>query len=213
MIITHQGLQFFKVQFGDITLAFNPISKESKIKSPRFGADIALISNNHVDMNGSEILSYSDREPFVIKGPGEYEIKDVFIKGFASKTNYDSKEDKLNTIYYVRLEGMNILFLGSLNDKELPHDAKEAIEEVDILFIPIGDDGVLDPNIAAKLATTLEPKIIIPMHYDLSGSKNALSTFLKEYGSEKVAPIDKLTIRKKDLEGKDGEVVVIKSDN
>jgi hypothetical protein len=213
MIITHQGLEFFKMQFGDITLAFNPISKESKIKSARFGADIALISNNHPDMNGSEILSYSDREPFVIKGPGEYEIKDVIIKGFPTKTNYDSKEDKLNTIYFVRLEGMNILFLGALSDKNLPVEAKEAIEEVDILFIPIGGDGVLDPDEAAKLATSLEPKIIIPMHFDLPGAKNALNTFLKEYGNDKIVPIDKLTIRKKDLEGKDGEVVALKADN
>ncbi len=57
MIITNLGIESFKVQFGDTTIAFNPISKESKFKSTRFFADIALVSLNHPDMNGSENLS------------------------------------------------------------------------------------------------------------------------------------------------------------
>ena len=44
MIITYQGAEFFKVQFGDTTLAFNPISKESKLKPTRFFADIASVT-------------------------------------------------------------------------------------------------------------------------------------------------------------------------
>ncbi|MEI8339081.1 MAG: MBL fold metallo-hydrolase, partial [bacterium] len=212
MIITYQGLEFFKVQFGDTILAFNPISKDSKIKSARFGADIALVSLNDKDMNGADVLTYAEREPFVVAGPGEYEIKDVFIKGFQSKSNYGGTE-KINTIYHIVLEGMNLCFLGATSDKALEHDAAEGIESVDILFVPIGGDGVLDPDEAAKLATTLEPKIIIPMHYDLPGAKNCLSTFLKEYGVEKVAPVDKLTLKKKDLEGKDGEVIVLSPQN
>lgn len=212
MIITYQGLEFFKVQFGDTILAFNPISKDSKIKSSRFGADIALISLNDKDMNGADVLSYAEREPFVISGPGEYETKDVFIKGFQSKSNYGGQE-RFNTIYHVVLEGMNLCFLGATSDKVLSHEANEGIEAVDILFVPIGGDGVLDPDEAAKLATTMEPKIIIPMHYDTPSAKTALNTFLKEYGTEKISPIDKLTIKKKDLEGKDGEVVVLSPQN
>ena len=100
MIITYQGGEFFKVQFGDTTLAFNPISKESKLKASRFFADIALVSVNHPDANGAENLSYNGKEPFVISGPGEYEIKGVFIKGFASKSLYGGK-DMINTIYSV----------------------------------------------------------------------------------------------------------------
>ena len=51
---------------------------------------------------------------------------------------------------------------------------------VDILFVPIGGDGVLDPAQAYKLAVSLEPKLIIQMHYGDVGDKNALKTFLKE---------------------------------
>jgi hypothetical protein len=84
MVITYLGADFFKVQFGDITIAVNPISKESKLKQARFGADIALVSANHPDLNGVDMVSHGDKKPFVISGPGEYEIKGVFIKGLPS---------------------------------------------------------------------------------------------------------------------------------
>jgi L-ascorbate metabolism protein UlaG (beta-lactamase superfamily) len=212
MIITYQGVEFFKVQFGDTILAFNPISKESKFKPTRFFADVALISANHPDFNGAENLSYNGKDPLVISGPGEYETKGVFIKGFQSKTNYGGKE-KINTVYTVVLEGMTLCFLGALNDEKLSPEFMEAIEDIDILFLPIGDDGVLDSAKANKLAVTLEPKIIIPMHYDEVGVAGSLKKFLKEAGEEGVKPIDKLTLKKKDLDGKEGEVVILSQAN
>lgn len=208
MIITYQGLEFFKVQFGDTIIALNPISKESKHKPTRFFADIALLSLNHPDMNGAENLSYNGKDPVVISGPGEYEVKDVFIKGFASKSMYGGKP-KINTIYSVTLENINICFLGALSDINLSSEVKEALGEVDILFLPIGDDGVLDATKAEKLAVEIEPKIIIPMHYGDVGTKDALKKYLKEAGEEKVVAIDKLTLKRKDLEGKLGETVVL----
>jgi hypothetical protein len=74
MIITYYGSEFFKVQFGDTTLAFNPISKDSKLKPSRFGADIVLTSARHADFNGIEQVSHGDKKPFVIDGPGEYVV-------------------------------------------------------------------------------------------------------------------------------------------
>ena len=210
MIITYQGVEFFKVQFGDTTIAFNPISKDSKFKPTRFFADIALVSLNHPDMNGTENLFYNGKDPFVISGPGEYEVKDVFIKGFGSKSMYGGKE-KINTIYSVTLENMNICFLGALSDINLSSEVKEALGDVDILFVPIGDEGVLDAAKAEKLSVEIEPKIIIPMHFGDVGIKDALKKYLKESGEENVKAIDKLTLKKKDLEGKMGDVVVLSS--
>lgn len=212
MIITYQGVEFFKVQFGDTTLAFNPISKDSKFKNTRFFADIALVSANHPDFNGVENLSYNGKDPLIISGPGEYETKGVFIKGFQSKTLYGGKE-KINTIYTVVLEGMTLCFLGALAEEKLSPEFLEAVEDIDILFLPVGDDGVLDVSRANKIAVSLEPKIIIPMHYDVVGIAGALKKFLKEAGEESVKPVDKLTIKKKDLEGKEGEVIVLSENN
>lgn len=211
MIITYYGGEFFKVQFGDTTLAFNPISKDSKLKSSRFGADIVLSTTYHSDFNGVEQVSHGDKKPFVISGPGEYEVKEVFIKGLPSESKYGGK-DLVNTIYTVSLENMNICFLGALNNSELKNETVEALDEIDILFVPIGGDGVLDPAKAYKLAVSLEPKIIIPMHYGDVGANDALKVFLKEAG-ENPKPEPKLTLKKKDLEGKEGDIVVLDSVN
>ncbi|MCX6701760.1 MAG: MBL fold metallo-hydrolase [Candidatus Zambryskibacteria bacterium] len=208
MIITYHGVDFFKVSFGDTTIAVNPISKASKFKSTTFGSDITLISLNSPEHNGADITSRGDKESFLIKGPGEYEVSGVFIKGLLSKSNYLGQE-RINTIYTVALEGMNLCFLGALGDKELSIETKEAIDGIDILFVPIGGEGVLDPAVAHKLAVQFEPKIIIPSHYGEVGITNSLKMFLKEAGEEGVKPVDKLTIKKKDLEGKEGEIIIL----
>jgi L-ascorbate metabolism protein UlaG (beta-lactamase superfamily) len=108
------------------------------------------------------------------------------------------------------MENMNICFLGALdNEKSISSEMLEAMEEdVDILFVPVGGEGVLNADLAYKLAVKLEPKLIIPMHYGEVGEKEALKKFLKEAG-EDIKPIDKLTLKKKDLEGKEGEIVVL----
>lgn len=210
MIITYLGGESVKVQFGDTTLAFNPVSKDSKLKPAKFGADIALVSLNHPDMNGIDQVSFGEKKAFAVTGPGEYEVKGVFIKGLASESDYDG-EKRINTIYTVTLEGMNICFLGAIDTPDLPKDTDEAIEEVDILFVPIGGNGVLDPSKAYKLAVSIGPKIIIPIHYGDLGGKDSLKAFLKEAG-ENPKPEPKLTLKKKDLEGKEADVVVLEKE-
>ncbi|MES2314898.1 MAG: MBL fold metallo-hydrolase [Patescibacteria group bacterium] len=210
MIITYLGGESFKVSFGDTTLAFNPISKDSKLKTSKFGADVVLSTLNHPDMNGIDQVGFGEKKPFAISGPGEYEVKGVFIKGFGSESNYDG-EKRINTIYSVALEGMNICFLGAIDQEALPKDADEGVDGIDILFVPIGGEGVLDASKAYKLAVALEPKIIIPMHYGDIGNKDSLKIFLKEAG-ENPKPEPKLTLKKKDLEGKDAEVIVLEQE-
>ncbi len=196
-----------KVQFGDTILAFNPISKDSLLKPSKFGADIVLSSLNHPDMNGVEQVTFGDKKPFVVNGPGEYEVGGVFIKGFQSESGYDN-EKGINTIFSVTLEGMNICFLGAISQTELPKEADEMIDGVDVLFVPIGGNGVLEAAKAYKLAVEIGPKIIIPIHYGDLGNKDALKLFTKEAG-ENPAPVSKLTLRKKDLEGKEAEVIIL----
>lgn len=207
MVITYHGFEFFKIQFGDVVVAFNPPSKESKLKSSRFGADIVLISLKHDDLNGAETLSGGDKKLFIIDGPGEYEIKNIFIKGFLSESSYGGK-GKINTIYFLKIEGMNICFLGALGSTELSQEIKEDMDDIDILFVPIGDKGVLNPNEAYKLAVKLQPKIIIPMHY-FDEKDPMLKMFLSEEGIKNVQPLEKLTIKPKDIVDKDGEIIVL----
>jgi L-ascorbate metabolism protein UlaG (beta-lactamase superfamily) len=207
MIITYFGKEFFKIGQGDLALAFNPVSKSSKTGiSAHFGADVALVTTNHSDYNGVEQLSHGDRVPFVINGPGDYEIKEIFVKGVMSPAEVAGKK-YINTIYVFSVDGINIAFLGALGEGELSKEAREAIDGPDILFVPVGGNGLLDAKSSAKLASSLEPKMIIPMDYD----DKTLKAFLKEMGEEKVETVDKLTLKRKDLEGKEGEVVVLRT--
>lgn len=211
MVITYHGLECFKVTFGDLTIAFNPYSKESAkkhgLKEVKFGADVAFISMNHPDFNAIDQVAYGERVPFKVSGPGEYEVGDLTIRGFGVKTTYDG-EERYNTIYQVSLEGANILFLGALSDAKLEASVLGGLGEIDIMFVPVGAGDVLDAAAASALGVKLESRVVIPMHFD----KTTLAAFLKEEGST-VKSEDKLTIKKKDLLTKEGEIIVLASQN
>ncbi|NQV93210.1 MBL fold metallo-hydrolase [Candidatus Kaiserbacteria bacterium] len=210
MVITHYGGEFIKITHGDTTLAFNPISKDSKLSGPKFGADVVLITTADKDFNGVGQMTRGDKEPFVAHGPGEYEVEKIFIKGFPSISHYGGYE-RPNTIYIVTLDGMNICFLGALSQSQVDPKILEDVDGIDILFVPIGSDGVLTPTEAHSVGVKLEAKVVVPIHYDGMGGKDSLTAFLKESGAEKEKPVDKLTVKKKDVEGKVGEIVVITS--
>ena len=208
MIVTHYGKQFFKIQLGDTVIAYNPIGKDSKNKTSRFGADIVLSSLNHPDFNGAEQCSYGDKKSSFINGPGEYEVGGIFIKGFGAETTYKG-EKKINTIYGVVFEGINLCFLGALaSASALSRETKEELGVIDVLFLPIGGEDTLTPAEAYKLSLSLEARVIIPMDYE--ENKDALSKFIKEAGEEPET-VDKFTFKKKDIEEKEGAIVVIKT--
>lgn len=206
MIITYYGRQHFKLQVGDTTLAMNPVSKDGKGKVAKYGSDVCLITTNHPDYNGEEQVTLGSKVPLVIKGAGEYEVAGVFIKGFSTEVVLpEGKQKKTyqNTSYCFTFDGIRVTFLGALHQMLAP-EHKEIIDETDILFVPVGgDDTTLNPYDAHKLAVSLEPKLVIPMDYD----EKTLPVFLKEAG-EKPAPVEKLTIKKKDIENKLGEIVL-----
>jgi L-ascorbate metabolism protein UlaG (beta-lactamase superfamily) len=207
MIITHFGRQHFKLTVGDLVVAVNPVSKEGKGKVAKYGADVTLITTNHPDYNGAEQTEHGEKIPFVVRGAGEYEVRDIFIKGFGTVTKLmDGKKEKeyQNTSYVLTIDGIRITFLGALAQTLSP-EHKEIIDETDVLFIPVGHDGfLLNAYDAHKLAVGLEPKLVIPMDYD----EQSLPVFLKESGAEKIEPVEKLTIKKKDIESKLGEIVL-----
>lgn len=211
MVITHHGGQCFKITLGDLTLVFDPISKGATLPSVRFGADIAFVSRNHPNMNGVGEVAYGDKVPFEITGPGEYERQGVVAQGFLSESKYGlgkGEEAAVNTIFAVHMEDMTLVHLGALSDTDLPKEARENIDDIDVLFVPVGGDGVLTPAQAHELAVSLEPKIIIPMHWSGVGQAGALESFIKA-GGNKAEKMDKLTLKKKDLVGKDGSILVI----
>lgn len=203
MIITYHTGGCVRASAGDTAIAFSPVSKQSKnFKPTNFGTDLVFISLNHPDLNGADGCVRGDRDPFVISGPGEYEVKDLSIAGFATKSIYDGVE-RINTVYSVHFDGISMLYLGAIGDTHLPTELLE-MEAPDVLIVPVGE-GTLSPADAEKMAVKLEAKIVIPIMHD----QKSLTQFLKEASSEGVIAVDKLTIKPKDVLGKENEVVVL----
>ncbi len=199
MVITHYGRQYFKLTLGDLTIAINPPSKG--LKPARFGADIALITANTADYNDAETVTLGDKEPFVIDSAGSYEVRELFFAGAPSTATIDAKE-YINTVFGFDLDGIKIAFLGSAyDDKKMSTEAKEIAAGADMIFMSIGED----PSLAYKTATGFDPSVIIPMEY----TDETLKRFLKDAGQEKTEVVEKLTLKRRDLDGKDGFVMVL----
>ena len=204
MILTFHGGACIRASAGDTSIVFGPVSKASKkFKPVNFGADVALVSFNHPDMNGAEEAARGDKQPFAVYGPGEYEMKDIVVSGFPAGSTYGGI-GRINTVYSVHFDGLSVLYLGALGDMDLPSEVLE-MDSPDVLIIPVGGEGTLTHAEAEKLAVKLEARIVIPILYD----DKTLKLFLKEAGAEGTKPVDKLTIKPRDVVGKENEVVVL----
>jgi len=221
MQIIWKGQSFFQIisQTGknnQVSLAIDPFDETIGLRVPKLEADILLISHSHFDhSNKKAVLSpIPGQFPFVIDGPGEYEIRGIFIQGIQSW--HDEKEGKErgdNTIYTIETEDLKLCHLGDFGQKELSADQLEKIGDVDILMVPVGGTYTIDSKTASKIISQIEPKIVIPMHYFLPKLKvklEGVDKFLKTFGIKKIEPLSKLSIKKKDLSPEEAKIVVLK---
>lgn len=194
-----------------VSIIIDPFSKEIGLKLPKLEADVLLISHDHSDHNNQKAVSGN---PFVIAGPGEYDIKGVFVQGItAFHDNLGGKERGQTTIYNIKAEDISICHLGDLGQKELTSDQVEQINNVDILIIPVGGKYTISAKDALKIMSQIEPKITIPMHYSLPKLKiklDGLEEFLKTLGIKSVEPLNSLLIKKKDLSEEEAKIIVLK---
>jgi len=202
-----------------VFIVVDPFSEKIGLKVPKMEADILLVTHNHPDHNNIKAVSSRNgqQSPFLVSGPGEYEIKEIYIQGiFSWHDDKNGKERGENTIYTIEAEDLKLCHLGDLGQKELTEEQLEKIGEVDILMIPIGGTYTISTKEALKIMSQIEPKITIPMHYHLpklissGGRLDDLDKFLKMLGIKKIEPQPKLTIKKKDLSGDEAKIVVLK---
>ncbi len=213
MVITWYGQSCFKIQSGDTILIIDPFDKSIGLTPPRGQADIVAITHHHYDHDNVEALAGAN--PFVVDGPGEYEVKGVNITGVVAF--HDSKEGKERgtcAAYIIEIEGIKICHLGDLGQAKLTNEQLEIIDGVDILMIPVGGAYTINGEEAADIINQIEPKIVIPMHYKIPGLNIKLESvdeFLKEMGIPKKEAVDKFTIKKKELPlEEETQVVVMK---
>ncbi len=196
MIITRHGNSFLKITFADKIIAINPISKNSKQKTSKFGADIAIANIFHPDFNGFDQVKSKNKNAFVVKGAGEYEISDIFIKGYSLKQKFQGV-DEMMASYTIFLDGINVAIFAPISSgEEFSNDAFEEFSKADIFVIPMGGGDAFSPKDAAKFIKQFSPKIIIPI---FENGKDDIEEFSSALGSE-IENSDKLTIKAKDLD-------------
>ena len=123
-----------------------------------------------------------------IEGPGEYGVGEFDIKGIAAQRHLDSESEPFaSTIYRVEVNDVRIAIIGNIYEK-LSETQLEEIGLIDILIVPVGGNGyTLDATGAANLTRSIDPKIVIPVHFAESDIKyevpqDTLETFTKELG-------------------------------
>ncbi|MBI4652853.1 MBL fold metallo-hydrolase [Candidatus Kuenenbacteria bacterium] len=204
MEITWLGQSCFKIQDKNITLITDPYNSELGLK-PLHGlkADIITMSHNHCDHNNIRAVSgVAEKSPLIVSTPGEYEIQNVFIYGIPCFHDKEQgKQRGFNTIYLIKMSEITVAHLGDLGHI-LSDEQLEKIEKVDILLVPVGGTSTIDAKEAKQIISQIEPKIVIPMHYKISGLKknlDGIDKFYSEMGAKKSEPISKFKILKKDL--------------
>jgi len=214
MNITWYGQSCFKIQSKDLVLITDPFDKKIGLRPPFGSADIVTISHDHYDHNNFQVIK---NDPFIVDGVGEYEIKKVTIKGIAScHDDQEGKERGQNTIYVIEMENIKICHLGDLGQNSLVNGQLEKIGQVDILFIPVGGVFTIDWKSANTIISQIEPRIIIPMHYKISGIKGELlkldtvNKFCEERGVSAKEAVNKFSIKKKDLPQEGSETIIMK---
>lgn len=195
MNIFYYGLSCFRIQNGELSLLINPYGEESGLKLPRQQNDIILFSEKQEKPPQKENC-------LIIDSAGEYEVKGVFIYGIGVNGE---------TAYLIEMEGMGLVYLGAVKKTDFSAAQLERLEDADILMVPVGGGESLSAKQATELISELEPRLVIPMNYQLPGLKaklDPLDKFKKEVGA-KFEKVDKLKIAKKDLPAEETKFVEI----
>ncbi|MBI9046379.1 MAG: MBL fold metallo-hydrolase [Anaerolineaceae bacterium] len=210
MEITWYGHSCFRfMERGMASVVTDPYDNdEVGFKPLKLKADIVTSSHN---VPGHNFLSAVKNDPYVINGPGEYEIGGVFITAIQTNGGSKSTDEIRNILCVFSFKGFNIVHLGAL--KKVPSQAQvDALGSVNVALVPIGGGEGLSPSKAAEAISLLEPNFVIPMHY-ATEEKNieleSLNKFLKEMGTPDIQSEDTLKVNIQSPLPEDSRVVVL----
>lgn len=205
MQIQYFGLSSFKISTKDATIITDPFDKQSGLTPPRGNADVLILAEKGMSLYNA--VSGISGDPFLVNDPGEYDIKGVTITGLPLKQD----EGRFVTAFLIEAEDIKILNLAHIREFSMTEGDLESLGEIDILIIPVGSNSVMSAKEAAKVVNEVEPKIVIPSHYQISGLSlpyEKVDTFLKEMGG-KSENMEKLSIKKKELVPEQTKIITL----
>lgn len=197
-----------KIADKEATVLTDPFQNEASLRLPRtVEPDILLLSHQDTSRFNLEGVQGS---PFTISDPGEYEVKNVLVQGIQDPV-CEPEEKKRSVIYRIVAEDISMAFLGQ-HRRKLTDSEVEKLGDIQILFLPVGGGEVMDSKLASEIISVIEPRIVVPLHYDLPGIKTKLSSvndFCKSLGVCQRQDTNKLKITKKDLPAEDMIITVL----
>lgn len=194
MEITWYGMSCFRLREGGTTVICDPFDRSVGITLPKLRADLVTVSH---DQPGHNSVERVQGEPKVLRGPGEYELKNVFVTGAVTYHRKATKNaDERNVIFFFDFGEFSVGHLGDLGEVPSQTEIEELnLGDVDVLLVPVGGGATLDPTRAVEVIGMMEPKIVIPMHYrhpglapELADSLESVEKFLKEFGATAPEP-------------------------
>ena len=163
MIISWLGHASFIIKTAGKIIITDPFDERSGYSPWQQPVDIATVSHDHWDHNAVHVLKGNPQ--IINKETGPCNFPEITIIGFSSYHDKNKGADRgSNTIYKIISEDINLVHLGDQGtslDKELIAQ----IGQVDILLIPVGGTFTLDAKDAFQVVQQLNPKIVIPMHF------------------------------------------------
>jgi L-ascorbate metabolism protein UlaG (beta-lactamase superfamily) len=127
-------------------------------------AGLLLVTHEHGDHNGVDQIGGS---PQVIRSTaGTFDSPLGQVVGVASE--HDDVAGTMrgpNTIFCFAFDGLRVCHFGDFGQAELRAEQRQAIGEVDVLFLPVGDGPTVGGERAAAIVRTLRPRLVVPMHY------------------------------------------------
>ena len=183
MEITWLGHSCFRLRGREAAIVTDPCAKSTGYSVGRPAADIVTVSHDHPGHNNVAAVAGS---PLVVQGPGEFEIAGVLIMGIRTYHD-DEKGERLgkNVAYVLELDDLRVCHLGDLGHVPTPEQVEE-LSGIDILLAPVGGNNTIGAAAAVETVSLLEPKLVLPMHYQTPAAKaqlDPLDRFLKEMGA------------------------------
>ena len=179
MELTWYGLSCFRLmERGNPSIVTDPYDGRFGLPALKLKGDVVTISH---EARGHDCVTAVAGRKHELTGPGEYEIGGVFITGIATAAKAKTPR---NVLFLFDYGGLTIAHLGDMAN--VPTQTQiEALEQVNVLLVPVGGGNSLNAAQAAELVSMLEPNIVIPMHFKVNNLKLELESvdrFLKEMG-------------------------------
>jgi L-ascorbate metabolism protein UlaG (beta-lactamase superfamily) len=199
MEISWLGHSCFRIKGSQATVITDPYAPTLGYSLGKPTASIVTVSHPHPGHSHVEGVGGG---PKLVAGPGEYEISGVLIIGMS--TFHDREGGSVrgkNTVYLLEVDEVTICHLGDLGHI-LTAEQTEGLENIDVLLLPTGGVSTIDAPVAAQVMRQLDPKVVIPMHYQteaLNRKLEPVGRFLKEIGVEEVVSKPKLSFTKSNL--------------